>query len=136
MKRSAVATSQPRRIRPVSWMRVDGGSGLIGGCLGEQLQQAGPAAATGDPVAERLAVDQPLQMPVFEADGALVGAVGAEADLDLAGVGGVGVVLPLAVDLPGDDQPMGRLPGQHPAPLALAAVAALFVPAAAGARFQ
>src|SRR5215216_3031334 len=73
---------------------------------------------------------------MFEVHGGLVGPVGAEADLDLAGVGGVGVVLPLAVDLPGDDQPMGWFPGQHPAPVALAAIGALLVPAAALAWFQ
>src|SRR5215216_3201824 len=73
---------------------------------------------------------------MFEVHGGLVGPVGAEADLDLAGVGGVGVVLPLAVDLPGDDQPMGWFPGQHPAPVALAAIDALLVPAAALAGFQ
>jgi hypothetical protein len=50
-----------------------------------------------------LAFDESDELPVFEGDGGLVGAVGGEADLDLAGVGGVGVVLPLAVDLPGDD---------------------------------
>jgi hypothetical protein len=37
------------------------GSGLVGGGLGEQLQQAGPAAPAGDAVAEGLAVDQPFQ---------------------------------------------------------------------------
>src|SRR4029453_10140546 len=92
--------------------------------------------APRDPVAQRLAVDQPLQVPVLEGDGGLVGAGGGEADLDLAGVGGVGFVLPLAVDLPGDDQPVWWFPGQHLAPVALAAVGALFVPAAALAWFQ
>ena len=42
----------------------------------------------------------------------------------------------MAVDLPGDDQPVRWLPGQHPPPVALAAVGALFVPAAALAWFQ
>jgi hypothetical protein len=38
--------------------------------------------------------DDPLDVPVLELDGGLVGAVGGEADLDLAGVGGAGVELP------------------------------------------
>src|SRR4029453_9009532 len=39
------------------WWTTDGlGLGLVGCCLGEQLQEAGPAAAAGDAVAERLAV--------------------------------------------------------------------------------
>src|SRR5512132_629928 len=112
------------------------GSGLVGCCLGEQLQEAGPAAATGDSVAERLAVDEPVKEPVFQVNGGLVRAVGGEPDLDLAGVVGIGVILPLAVDLPGDDQPVGRFPGQDPAPVALAAVHALLVPASAFAWLE
>jgi hypothetical protein len=42
---------------------------------------------------DRLAVDEPFQEAVFQFDGGLFGSVGGEADLDLAGVGGVGVVL-------------------------------------------
>src|SRR4029453_860034 len=107
------------------WWTTDGlGLGLVGCGLGEQLQEARPAAATGDPITERLAVNQPVEQPVFQLDGGLSGAVGAEADLDLAGVLGIGVVLPLAVDLPGDDEAMWWLPGQHLAPVALAAVGA------------
>jgi hypothetical protein len=49
-----------------------------------------PAATTGDAAAECLAVDEPLEAPVLELDDGLVGAVGGEADLDLAGVGGIG----------------------------------------------
>ena len=59
------------------------------------------------------------------------GPVGGEPDLDLAGVLGVGVELPRAVDLPGEHQPVRRLPGQDPAPVALGAVDAALVPAPA-----
>src|SRR4029450_10527615 len=104
--------------------------------VGARRQGAARPPTAGDPITGRLAVDQPLQVSVFEGDGGPLGSVGGKADLDLAGVGGVGVVLPLAVDLPGDDQPMGWFPGQHPAPVTLAAVGALLVPAAALAGFQ
>jgi hypothetical protein len=55
-----------------------GGLGLgLDGCgLGEQLQEARPAASTGDPFAEGLAFDESVELPVFEGDGGLVGAVG------------------------------------------------------------
>ena len=36
----------------------------------------------------------------------------------------------MAVDRPGDDQPARWFPGQHPVPVALAAIHALLVPAA------
>jgi hypothetical protein len=76
-------------------VREDGGWVWSDGSgLGEQLQKGAPAATIGDAVAECLAVDDPLDVPVLELDGGLVGAVGGEADLDLAGVGGVGVELP------------------------------------------
>src|SRR4029450_8625801 len=104
--------------------------------VGARRQGAARPPTAGDPITQGLAVDEPLQVSVFEGDGGPLGSVGGEADLDLAGVGGVGVVLPLAVDLPGDDQPMGWFPGQHSAPVALAAVGALFVPAAVLAGFQ
>src|SRR6266511_5998208 len=113
------------------------GSLVVRGRLGEELQEAGPAAALdGDHVVDRLAADEPVEEPVFQLDRGLPGSVGGEPHLDLAGVVGIGVVLPLAIDLPGDDQPVRWLPGQHPAPVALAAVDASFVPPSACTRFQ
>ena len=69
-----------------------------------------------------LAVDEPVEVPVVEFDGGLVGSVGGKAHLDLARVFGVGVVLPLAVDLPGDDQAARWLLGEHAAPVAFAVI--------------
>ena len=53
----------------------DGAVGVRPGwlLLGEQPQEAGPAAATGDPVAEGLAVDEPVKQSVLELDGGLSG---------------------------------------------------------------
>jgi hypothetical protein len=42
-------------------------SGLVAGGLGEQPQEAGPAATPGDPVAQRLAIDEPVEVPVRRA---------------------------------------------------------------------
>jgi hypothetical protein len=127
----AIALGQART------MARRGGSVLVGRHLGEQLQHAAPASALdGDGVVDHLAVDQPVQQPVLQLDRGLLRSVGGEAHLDLAGVVGVGVELPLAVDLPGDHQPVRRLPGQHAAPVALAAVDAPLVPAPALARLQ
>jgi drug/metabolite transporter (DMT)-like permease len=104
---------------------------------GEPLQDGGPAAAAEDDhVVDGLAAGQPVEEPVFQLDRGLPGAVRGEPDLDLAGVGRIGVVLPLAVDLPRDDQPVRRVPGQHPAPVAFAAVIAPLVPPAPFAWFQ
>jgi hypothetical protein len=47
------------------WVRSGGGR------LGEQLEQAAPAAAPGDPVTQRLAVDQSLQISVLQGDGSV-----------------------------------------------------------------
>src|SRR4051794_41633242 len=90
------------------------------GGLGGELEDAAPAAATGDPVAQRPAVDEPVEVAVLQLDGGLVRTVGGEPQLDLAGVRGIRVVPPVAVDLPGDDQPVRRFPSQHPAPTPLA----------------
>jgi hypothetical protein len=54
-----------------------------------------------------------------------------EADLDLAGLGGVRLGHAVGGDLPGKDQAGGRLPGQDPAPVAGEAVGALFEAVAA-----
>src|SRR6476469_1039059 len=54
-----------------------------------------------------------------------------EGDLDFAGVRNVGIELPLTIELPGDQQPVRRLPFEDPTPVTLAAVGgALKTPAA------
>src|SRR5216684_3135454 len=62
--------------------------------------------------------------------------LGTEPHLDLAGVQRVGVVLPGAVDLPGDQDPKRWLPCQHSSPIALAAVLPAFVPPSTLAGLQ
>src|SRR6202022_3001855 len=85
---------------------------------GELLQDAAPATALADPVAQRLAVDESIEVSVFELDPGPFPSLGSEPHLDLAGVLRIGVVLPRAVDLPGDDKPKRWLPCQHSAPVA------------------
>jgi hypothetical protein len=107
------------------------------GRRGELLEDGGPAAAAEDDrVVDGLAAGQPVEEPVFQLDRGLPRPVRGEPHLDFAGVGGIGVVLPLAVDLPRDDQPVRGLPGQHPAPVAFAAVVAPLVPPAPFAWLQ
>src|SRR5216684_3498566 len=62
--------------------------------------------------------------------------LGTEPHLDLAGVQRVGVVLPGAVDLPGDQEPMRWLPCQYSAPVAFAAIHPAFVPPSAVAGLE
>src|ERR1700736_5297823 len=88
------------------------------------------------PVAYCLAAYESVQEAVFQVDLGPFGSVRREPHLDLAGVLGIGVVPPLAVDLPGDDQPVRRIPGQHPTPVALAAVHPSFVPPSTFVRLQ
>src|SRR5262249_49785443 len=106
------------------------------GRLGELLQDRVPATAAADAVAQRLTLDEPVEVPVLQLDCGLSGTRLAEPDLDLAGVRGIRVELPSPVDLPGDHQPVRRLPGHHPTPAALAAVDAALVPPAALPRLQ
>src|SRR5690606_22554425 len=61
-----------------------------------------------------------VEAAVLELDSGAALARGDEADIDL-GVE-VGVMAPVGADLPVEHQPFGRLVGDHPPPLALAAV--------------
>jgi hypothetical protein len=54
----------------------------------------------------------------------------------LPGVTRIGVVLPIAVDLPGHDEPMRRLPDPHVAPVAFGAVDATFILSSPDPPFQ
>src|SRR5215469_15804271 len=95
------------------------------GC--EFLKQHAPAAL--ERVAQRLgAVAQALKMAMLELDlGAA--ALGREADLDLGDERRI--ELPRAVDLPGEQNARRRLPSEHLAPLAFAAILAALEPAPA-----
>src|SRR5690349_22464429 len=50
--------------------------------VGVAVEQGGPAAAAVDGAVDVLAVDEALEVAVFDLDGGLGGAVGVEADLD------------------------------------------------------
>src|SRR5690606_21120688 len=63
-------------------------------------------------------------------------AVRVEAQLDLAGLGGVRLRDSVRVDLPGEDEPVGRLPGQYATPVAAEAVRADLVALAVDARLD
>src|SRR5262249_22634715 len=78
-------------------------------------------------------IAETLEIAMLEFD-ARAGAVGDELDFHLGLE--ARIVLPVAVDLPGEHDARRRLPRQHAAPLALGAVLAAFIPAAAGARFN
>jgi hypothetical protein len=70
---------------------------------------------------------------VLELDAGAFGRLRGEADFDLAGLLGVGLDLPLGADVPAEHEPVGRLIGEHPDPVALAAVDAAVVDVAASA---
>src|SRR4051794_15674205 len=100
----------------------------------EQRDPTTPAVLDG--AVDAFAADETLEVAVLDLDGGLLGPVGVESDLDLAGVRGVGVELPVAADLPGEHHPLRGLPGQHPAPVPLAAVHAALEPPAALGGFE
>src|SRR3954471_14636618 len=100
------------------------------------LEQLVPAAVHAGVViaAHRLGLlAEPLEVAMLEIDESVV-AVGGEADLDHGFE--IGIVGPFGVELPGEQHPVRRLPGDHPAPFTLAAVIADLVPAAAVARLD
>src|SRR5688572_27247949 len=66
-----------------------------------------------------------LEAVVLDLDARAARAVRGEADLDLARAGRIGLGHPVGVDLPREPQPRGRLPGEHPPPVAAEAVRAL-----------
>src|SRR5207244_11447845 len=84
----------------------------------------------------RPAVAVALEVAVRELDAGPVGRLRDEADLYLARLLGVGLDLPVEVDVPAEDEPVRRLVGEHARPLALAAVDATVVDAPAGARLD
>src|SRR5688572_25341130 len=110
------------------------GSGLLCDSLGEAGEDAVPAGLVADRVVGALAVGKTFEVTVFQLDRRLSGLQLGEAHLDLAGVRRIGVVLPVAVDLPGHDETVRWLPDQDTSPVAFAAVVTDLEPAPAHAR--
>ena len=77
-----------------------------------------------------------IEVTVLQIDAGPVRFERREADLDLAGVGGLLVELPLRADVPGEHDPVRRLDGEHRTPRALGAVDASIVRSAADPRFE
>src|SRR3954469_17464296 len=87
---------------------------------GEHRQQTAPAAFRVDCSADAGGVGAvAIEMPVFEIDARRAIGLASEPQFHLARFGEVGLVLPAAVDLPGDHQPMRRLPDEHRSPIAV-----------------
>src|SRR5262249_37489061 len=103
------------------------------GCLlGEHLEQAAPAAVGVDLLGDLRPVRAvALEVAVLELDERARLALGDEAHLVRARLLGLGVVVPLALEVPGHDDPVGTLEHEHPAPVALAPVDAALEQAAA-----
>jgi hypothetical protein len=59
---------------------------------------------------------------MLELDARPLLAIGDEPHLDLAGTFGIGLELPPRTDVPGEDEPIGRLIDEHASPAAFAAV--------------
>src|SRR5947209_9864496 len=105
--------------------------------LGESLESDQPAVRRADGVTHPLpAVAVAVDVAVLELDACAVGAFGDETDLDLARPVRVRLDLPPQVDVPTEDDTVGRLVGEHPRPAAFAAVDATVVYVAAGARLE
>src|SRR5262245_18564012 len=114
---------------------VPPGSGC-GRDLGIAIHDGGPAAGRGDArVDGGPAGPVPLKVAVLKLHPGLAVRLAGEPDLELTGVRGVGVEVPglvVRVDLPGHDDPVRWVAGEHLAPVALAAVHAALVVAAPG----
>src|SRR5258708_37679904 len=110
----------PREVRsaagPPTDQRPSIGLLLLGRHPGEPLQVAPPSPTLADAVVNRLAAAEPVEEPVLQLHEGPLWPVRGEPHLDLAGVRGIRVVLPLAVDLPGDHQSVRRLPPHATAP--------------------
>src|ERR1051326_1171719 len=126
-KTSARATAPPRN----NDLRVkDGMSGSFAG-LGIEIEQTGPAVGRIDGGADDLRVGRCDAMLKLDARGV---AIRDEANVHFAL--DVLVELKLAVQMPGENQALRRLPGQYLTPIAFATVDADFVPAPARPRLD
>src|SRR5262249_34115730 len=93
----------------------------------EQLRVAaqvkGPALIALHSVSNRLPAGAvAVQVAVLQFDDGAVRALGDEADLNLAGLVGIGFDLPGSTDVPADHHPVGRFVGEDARPAALTAV--------------
>jgi hypothetical protein len=77
-----------------------------------------------------------IEVAVFEIDARGAVRFRGEADLDLAGLRHVGVVLPFGIQLPGEHEPPRRLPHEDPAPVAFGPIHRLLVAAAPSLRID
>src|SRR5215813_3459940 len=104
---------------------------------GGDFGEAGQAPAGADGVAHLLpALAVSFEVAVGEHHPGAGGLLGGEGDLDLAGLGRVGLQLPAQVDVPAEADPVRRVVGEHPGPAALAAVGAPVDDVTAGARLE
>src|SRR5436190_1951557 len=102
-----------------------------------ELQQVAPAArAVHAGPDESGALAMPLEVAVLEIDAGHAAGLRGEPNLDLAGFGDVGFVLPPRIDLPGQDEAVRWLPRQHPAPVTLGTIGFASETPASGARFD
>src|SRR5690349_14343127 len=94
--------------------------------LGEAAQV--PAVGRADGVAHALpTVAVAVEVAVLELDEGSLRRLRGEPDLHLAALLGVGLDLPAEIDVPADEDPGGRLVGQHASPVARAAIGGAFV---------
>ena len=80
------------------------------------------------------AFTEALEVAMLELDERRIGALRGEPQLYLGD--GVRIVLKIRIELPGQDDALRRLPQEHLAPLALAAVLAFLIPAPADVRLD
>src|SRR5216683_1102789 len=112
-----------------SWARF-----LRGKC-GKRREEPAPVAFGFEDAPHLIATGaEAVELAMLQFNACRSAALGDEADLDFGLQ--VRVVLPVGGDVPGQHQPRRRLPGEHAAPLARAAVLAALVPAAADMRLH
>src|SRR5919197_1138042 len=110
---------------------------LLACLIGEPRQVERPTLVAGDALAQALpAISVAIEMAMCELDPRPLRGPGREAHLDFAAPRGIRLELPLRADVPGEDEALGWLVGEHPGPLALAPVDTAVVHATAGARLQ
>lgn len=103
----------------------------------EAVQPAIPARRRPDGVAHVfVALAVAIEVAVLKYDPGLFRRLGDETDLDLARLGGVGLELPLEVEVPRDHQPVGRFVSEHIGPASLAPVRAAVVDMATLSRLE
>src|SRR5919201_6289659 len=103
----------------------------------EQPEESRPAALGRDRLPDLLgALAHPVEPPVLELDARRALAGRREGDLDLARLRGVGIELPIRVQLPREDDPLRRLVLEDPSPIAFGSVRRALEPAPARPRLD